>query len=68
MQLGVFHLLAAKRQEIAARERAVNALCAYWEARVRLQQLLAGSLPGGGAQPPGGEAGGLASMDSGAGH
>ncbi|MFP4053039.1 MAG: TolC family protein [Phycisphaerae bacterium] len=58
MQLGVFQLLAAKRNEIDLRRQYIDARRDYWIARTELEQILAGrmlrrsqvqvSLPGGG--------------------
>lgn len=42
MQIGVFHLLAAKRAEIAAGKRYVGDLRDYWLARTEMESLLSG--------------------------
>lgn len=47
MQIGVFQLLEAKRQQIDAGRNYVQALREYWLARTRLEQLLDGSMPEG---------------------
>lgn len=49
MQLGVFQLLQAKRQQIAAGRQYIRALRGYWQAVVRFHQLMSGSLPDAGA-------------------
>ena len=52
MQEDVFRLITAKRNQIIAGQNYIGALRAYWLARARFQQLMAGSLPdngGGGA-------------------
>jgi cobalt-zinc-cadmium efflux system outer membrane protein len=41
-QIGVFELLQAKRQQIDAGVRYIEALRDYWLARIRLEQILAG--------------------------
>jgi cobalt-zinc-cadmium efflux system outer membrane protein len=51
MQLGVFDLLAARREQIEAGRRYVEALRDYWNAKARLNQLLSGRLPAE-AEPP----------------
>ena len=48
MQLGVFRLLVAKRDQIQAGQRYIQALQAYWQARVQYEQLMSGRLPSGG--------------------
>jgi len=45
MQLGVFDLLTAERQQINAALEYVETRREYWEARTRLQQILNGSMP-----------------------
>ncbi len=62
MQQSVFQLVSAKRQQILAGRQYIQALRAYWTARIRFQQLMNGQLPegGGGAMeiasaPAGGE-------------
>ncbi len=50
MQLGVFQLLLAKRDQIQAGQRYIQALQAYWRARIQYKQLMSGRLPAGGAQ------------------
>ena len=45
MQLGVFDLLSARREQIEAGQRYVEALRDYWGAKARLDQLLSGRLP-----------------------
>jgi outer membrane protein, heavy metal efflux system len=52
MQVGVFHLLAARQQEVDAGRRYLDALAAYWEARADLDLILQGGTPEGTA--PGG--------------
>jgi cobalt-zinc-cadmium efflux system outer membrane protein len=47
MNLAVFQLLAAKRDEIEARASEIEALRDYWTARAELEQLMRGRLPGG---------------------
>lgn len=42
MQVGVFHLLQAKQQEIQAGQRYLSALADYWAARTELELLLQG--------------------------
>lgn len=44
MQIGVFELLVAKQQQIDAGRRYIDALEAYWLARVDLEQILSGHL------------------------
>lgn len=45
MQLGVFQLLEARRQELDAARRYVESLRDHWIARLRLEALLLGRLP-----------------------
>ena len=45
MQLGVFRLLEAKRNEIETAERYLSALEAHWAARIRLETLRMGRMP-----------------------
>jgi cobalt-zinc-cadmium efflux system outer membrane protein len=45
MQLGVFDLLIAKRNQIEAGQQYIGALRDYWAAKARLDQLLSGRLP-----------------------
>jgi len=45
MQLGVFRLLEAKREEIEAGRRYVETLRDHWVARIRLESILLGRLP-----------------------
>ncbi len=45
MQVGVYELLAARRQELLAALTLVDARHAYWTASVELDALLAGALP-----------------------
>lgn len=45
MQVGVFHVLEAKREVITAGEELVEATHRYWTARSRVDQILAGALP-----------------------
>ena len=45
MQVGVYELLAVRRQELAAAVALVDAQHAYWTASVELEALLAGALP-----------------------
>jgi len=47
MQQSVFQLVAAKRQQILAGRQYIQALRAYWIARIRFQQLMSGRLPSG---------------------
>ncbi len=49
MQLGVFRLLVAKRDQIQAGQRYIQSLQAYWKARISYEQLMSGRLPLGGA-------------------
>ncbi len=49
MQTGVFRLLAAKRGQIRAGQRYIEALQAEWVARIQYQQLMAGRMPSGGS-------------------
>jgi len=49
MQVGVFHLLAARQQEIDAGRRYLDALAAYWEARADLDLVLQGGAADGAA-------------------
>ena len=51
MQLGVFHLLQAKRREIEVRRRYILARRDYWIARTELEQILAGRMLRGTAVP-----------------
>jgi len=46
MQVGVFQLLEARRQQIEAQRAYVRSLRDYWRARATLEQLLAGRLAG----------------------
>lgn len=66
MNVGIFQLLAARRDQIEAGRAYVEALRDYWTARAEMEQLLAGrhvspSAPGAGAgpAPTGGSAGDL---------
>jgi len=54
MQVGVFHLLAARQQEIDAGRRYLDALAAYWEARADLDLVLQGGSPEHASGPAGG--------------
>lgn len=45
MQVGVFHVIEAKRELIQAGEHYVESLYRYWDSRSRTDQILAGSLP-----------------------
>lgn len=64
MQVGVFQLLAARRDEIDASRMYVEALRDYWIARARVEQVIAGRMPlGSGAAV--GSSDGVASGDSG---
>jgi len=45
MQVGVFQLLQAKRDEVRAERGAVDALRDYWMARARLERAIAARLP-----------------------
>ncbi len=45
MQLGVFRLIRAKRDQIQAGQGYVGALAAYWIAKARFVQLMKGTLP-----------------------
>jgi cobalt-zinc-cadmium efflux system outer membrane protein len=45
MNLGVFQLMQAKRDQIEAARAYVQALREYWTARAEVDQLLAGRLP-----------------------
>jgi outer membrane protein TolC len=45
MNVGVFELLQAKRDELAAQQQYVSALHGYWVMRSQVEQLLAGSTP-----------------------
>lgn len=45
MQLGVFRLLEAKREEIEAGRRYVETLRDHWVARVRLESIMLGRIP-----------------------
>jgi cobalt-zinc-cadmium efflux system outer membrane protein len=45
MQVGIFQLLAARRQEITSGQLYVNSLANYWRARARLMLLMSGRLP-----------------------
>ncbi len=51
MQRDVFGLVRAKREQILAQRRYISALRAYWRARINLQQILSGRLPGEGGGP-----------------
>lgn len=46
MQIGAFDALAAKQQELDAQREYVETLRLAWDARLDLEELLAGSLPG----------------------
>ena len=50
MQSGVFRLLLAKRDQIQAGQRYIQALQSYWQTIVQFKQLMSGRLPSGGAQ------------------
>ncbi len=50
MQSGVFRLLLAKRSQVQAGQRYIQALQAYWQTIVQYKQLMNGRLPSGGAQ------------------
>ena len=50
MQVGVFQLLAARRDEIEASRMYVEALRDYWIARARVEQALAGRMPRGSSE------------------
>lgn len=45
MQIGVFRLLGAKRDQLAAGQAYIDALKDYWSARARFEHLLAGGTP-----------------------
>lgn len=45
MNVGLFELLQAKRDELAAQQQYVSALHDYWVMRSQIEQLLAGSAP-----------------------
>lgn len=45
MQIGVFRLLDAKRDEIEAAERYLDTLEQHWLARIRLETLILGRMP-----------------------
>ena len=51
MNVGVFQLLQAKRDQIETGRAYVEALLEYWRARAEVDQLLAGRLPTGGGVP-----------------
>jgi cobalt-zinc-cadmium efflux system outer membrane protein len=46
MQIGVFQLLAARREQAEAGRNYVATLLEYWKARATLEQLLAGRSAG----------------------
>ena len=46
MQVGVFRLLEARREQLEAQRAYVATLREYWRARATLEQLLAGRLAG----------------------
>ena len=48
MQLGVFRLLTAKKNQIQAAQRYIQTLQAYWQARIQYEQLINGRMPSGG--------------------
>ncbi len=48
MQTGVFRLLSAKRGQIQAGQRYIQALQAYWQAQIQYKQLMSGRMPSGG--------------------
>ncbi len=48
MQLGVFRLLSAKKSQIQAGQRYIQALQGYWQARIQYEQLINGRMPAGG--------------------
>jgi cobalt-zinc-cadmium efflux system outer membrane protein len=45
MQVGVFQLLDSKRQQIETARRSIEALHGYWQAKTRLETVLAGHVP-----------------------
>ena len=49
MQTGVFRLLLAKRDQIQAGQRYIQALQSYWQTIVQYKQLMNGRLPSGSA-------------------
>lgn len=53
MQVGLFHLLAARQREIEAGRRYLDALADYWTARADLDLLLQGGRPAEGSLPAG---------------
>jgi outer membrane protein, heavy metal efflux system len=53
MSVGVFQLLQAKRAQIQSAEAYVNVLRDYWTTRAAAEQLLAGRVPAGLAEPAG---------------
>lgn len=57
MNLDAFELLVLRREQAEAEERYIDALLAYWRAKVDVDQLRAGSRPGGQASATGGEGG-----------
>jgi cobalt-zinc-cadmium efflux system outer membrane protein len=52
MQVGVFQLLAAKREQIEAGQGYVAALREYWLARTALEQIVRGRVPADAFSPP----------------
>ena len=46
MQVGVFQLLQARREQLEGKRAYVRTLRDYWQARTTLEQLLAGRLAG----------------------
>ena len=48
MQTGVFRLLLAKRGQIQAGQRYIQALLGYWQAHIQYKQLMGGRMPQGG--------------------
>ncbi len=65
MQLGVFQLLLAKRDQIQAGQRYIEALRSYWTARIQYQQLMSGRIPAGGGGAMGPVAAAAAPADAG---
>ena len=44
MQMGLFHLVAAKREQIQAYSGYISALAEYWRARAELERAIGGPL------------------------
>lgn len=45
MEIGIFQLLSAKRQQVTVGRQYVDSLANYWKARARFMLLMSGRLP-----------------------